>query len=155
MANNKTTRMAADFHDAPTDPRFAAAHYGNDLQEAGQANCQECNVIYPYHDIDCKTGRERGKANRVKATQAAPAVSDADTLGALVERAQDLSNPDPFRTTDAKDAARYRWLRAQHWNESTLFVVAGHHSLVRLGTECPSGELLDAAIDAAIAKSGA
>lgn len=50
------------------------------------------------------------------------------------------------------DAGRYRWLREQNWNESTLFVVAGHHSLVRLGTDCPAGERLDAAIDAARAE---
>ncbi|MBN3777420.1 hypothetical protein G3O06_07630 [Burkholderia sp. Ac-20345] len=46
-------------------------------------------------------------------------------------------------------AERYRWLRAQYWNESSLFVVAGHHSLVRLGADCPNGERLDAVIDAA------
>ncbi|WGY69866.1 hypothetical protein KEC55_07835 [Burkholderia cepacia] len=55
---------------------------------------------------------------------------------------------------DKRDAERYRWLRQQHWNESTLFVVAGHHSLVRLGTDCPSDERLDAAIDAASAGEG-
>lgn len=53
---------------------------------------------------------------------------------------------------DRRDAERYRWLRERNWNESALFVVSGHHSLVRLGTDCPSGERLDAAIDAAIAK---
>ncbi|MGT2429291.1 hypothetical protein ACU4HD_12190 [Cupriavidus basilensis] len=53
---------------------------------------------------------------------------------------------------DKRDAARYRWLRERHWNESTLFVVAGHHSLVRLGTDCPSDERLDAAIDAAMSR---
>jgi hypothetical protein len=59
--------------------------------------------------------------------------------------------PAPSVSADARDAERYRWLRGQQWNESTLFVVAGHRSLVRLGTDCPSGERLDAAIDAAIA----
>ncbi|MNT10544.1 hypothetical protein D3C72_1453820 [compost metagenome] len=54
---------------------------------------------------------------------------------------------------DARDAKRYRWLRERHWNESTLFVVAGHHSLVRLGTDCPSDDRLDAAIDAAMSAS--
>lgn len=51
-----------------------------------------------------------------------------------------------------KDALRYRWLRAQHWDESTLFVVAAHHSAVRLGTDCPSDERLDEAVDAALTK---
>ncbi|WP_143808775.1 hypothetical protein [Paraburkholderia susongensis] len=54
-------------------------------------------------------------------------------------------------TDDARDAARYRWLREQHWNEATLFVVAGGQYVVRLGTDCPSRERLDAAIDEAMA----
>ncbi|MEK6298571.1 MAG: hypothetical protein V4793_45925 [Paraburkholderia tropica] len=47
------------------------------------------------------------------------------------------------------DAERYRWLRKQLWNESSIFVVACHHSAVRLGTDCPSVERLDEAIDTA------
>ena len=54
-----------------------------------------------------------------------------------------------------EDADRYRWLRQRHWNESALFVVAGHHSVVRLGTDCPNDERLDAAIDEARAKEEA
>ncbi|CAN7321763.1 hypothetical protein LJR084_001854 [Variovorax sp. LjRoot84] len=50
---------------------------------------------------------------------------------------------------DARDAARYRWLRSQYWNSSSLFVVAGSKSQVRLGTDCPNHDRLDAAIDAA------
>lgn len=56
---------------------------------------------------------------------------------------------------DTRDAERYRWLRKRHWNESNLFVVACHHSDVRLGTDCPSDERLDETIDAAIAKGEA
>jgi hypothetical protein len=51
---------------------------------------------------------------------------------------------------DARDAARYRWLRAQYWNSSNLFVIAGSKSQVRLGTDCPNHDRLDSAIDAAI-----
>jgi hypothetical protein len=49
-----------------------------------------------------------------------------------------------------KDAERYRWLRARHWSDSPLCVVANPKAAVRLGHECPSGERLDAAIDSAI-----
>jgi hypothetical protein len=49
-----------------------------------------------------------------------------------------------------KDAERYQWLRQQHWNEAEMFVVVGSKSQVRLGTDCPSLALLDAAIDAAM-----
>ncbi len=48
------------------------------------------------------------------------------------------------------DARRYRWLRKQQWDTASLFVIAGSKSLVRLGTDCPSLDRLDAAIDAAM-----
>jgi hypothetical protein len=48
-----------------------------------------------------------------------------------------------------KDAERYRWLRAQHWDKSNLAVVCHPKQSVRLGFDCPSAERLDAAIDAA------
>jgi hypothetical protein len=51
---------------------------------------------------------------------------------------------------DARDAARYRWLRRQNWNEADMFVVAGSKSQVRLGTDCPGLNRLDDAVDAAL-----
>ena len=51
---------------------------------------------------------------------------------------------------DGLDAERYRWLREQQWNTASLFVVAGSKDRVRLGTDCPSLDRLDEAIDAAI-----
>lgn len=47
-----------------------------------------------------------------------------------------------------RDAERYRWLRAQQWDVANLFVIAGSKSQVRLGTDCPSLDRLDEAIDA-------
>jgi hypothetical protein len=49
-----------------------------------------------------------------------------------------------------KDAERYRWLRAQHWNTSPLCVVCDPKDAVKLGHICPSGESLDVAVDAAM-----
>tara|TARA_R110000868_G_scaffold362022_1_gene624065 strand:- start:194 stop:433 length:240 start_codon:yes stop_codon:yes gene_type:complete len=49
-----------------------------------------------------------------------------------------------------EDAERYRWLREQHWDDSVLCVTTHPKQNLRLGAYCPSGELLDAAIDAAI-----
>lgn len=54
---------------------------------------------------------------------------------------------------DARDAARYRWLRAQTWDKSVLCVATEPKDTVRLGTYCPSGDLLDAAIDAAMLRT--
>jgi len=54
---------------------------------------------------------------------------------------------------DSVDAARYRWLREQHWNEADMAVVCEPKKSVKLGFDCPSGERLDEAIDSAIASS--
>lgn len=46
-----------------------------------------------------------------------------------------------------QDAMRYRWLRAQHWNDSPLAVVANPKQAIKLGHDCPSDERLDELID--------
>ena len=51
-----------------------------------------------------------------------------------------------------RDAERYRWLRSQHWNESDMAVACHPKKSVKLGFDCPSGERLDHAIDAAMGK---
>ena len=53
---------------------------------------------------------------------------------------------------DAVDAQRYRWLREQHWSNSDICCVDEPKQNVRLGGTCPSGDLLDSAIDAAMRK---
>jgi len=52
---------------------------------------------------------------------------------------------------DMKDAARYRWLREQQWNEAPMCVVLQPRQAVKLGHDCPSLDRLDAFIDAAMA----
>jgi hypothetical protein len=56
----------------------------------------------------------------------------------------------PPQTEVEHDAARYRWLREQHWNYAAMCVVESPKTALILGSRCPSGTLLDAAIDAAI-----
>lgn len=46
-----------------------------------------------------------------------------------------------------KDAERYRWLRAQHWNSSVMSVVFDPKHSVKLGADCPSDPRLDVAVD--------
>ena len=50
------------------------------------------------------------------------------------------------------DAARYEWLRRQHWSDASMCVVMKPRSAVRLGHDCPAVDRLDAAIDAAMAQ---
>ena len=58
------------------------------------------------------------------------------------------------QSQDAEDAARYRWLRTQHWSESYLCVVANPKQAVKLGHDCPIHRRLDTAIDAARKQEG-
>lgn len=53
---------------------------------------------------------------------------------------------------DKLDAARYRWLRAQHWNDNTLAVVYIPKNAVKLGYDCPMGKRLDEFIDDEMSK---
>jgi hypothetical protein len=58
------------------------------------------------------------------------------------------------RERDGRDAERYRWLRELNWNDAALCVVADPKRNVKLGSDCPSGERLDAAIDALVPVPG-
>jgi hypothetical protein len=49
------------------------------------------------------------------------------------------------------DAARYRWLREQHWSSSRVCAVVDPKTAVKLGNYCPSAEHLDKIIDQGIA----
>ena len=60
----------------------------------------------------------------------------------------------PGHSELVKDAARYRWLREQHWSGSKFAVVSNPKTAVNLGSICPSRELLDEAIDEAMAAIG-
>lgn len=63
----------------------------------------------------------------------------------------DLSSGAGDASDIIRDATRYRWLRDQHWSESNIAVVRDPMLSVRPGYSCPSDELLDELIDAAIA----
>ncbi|MGP5283034.1 hypothetical protein ACTXNJ_17840 [Pseudomonas helleri] len=51
-----------------------------------------------------------------------------------------------------KDAERYRWLRIADWWRSPVCVIRNPKEQAKLGTDCPSGDRLDAALDAAMGK---
>ncbi|MFK3746328.1 hypothetical protein ACI2JG_24035 [Pseudomonas psychrophila] len=51
-----------------------------------------------------------------------------------------------------KDAERYRWLRIADWWRSPVCVIRNPKEQAKLGSDCPSGDRLDAAIDATTGK---
>lgn len=61
----------------------------------------------------------------------------------------DVSIPEQVRRM-AKDSERYRWLRMADWWDSPLCAVRNPAKQVKLGSDCPSRDRLDVAIDAAL-----
>lgn len=51
-----------------------------------------------------------------------------------------------------KDAERYQWLRLADWWRSPVCAISNPKEQAKLGSDCPSGERLDAQIDAAMVK---
>lgn len=51
------------------------------------------------------------------------------------------------------DAARYRWLRSQNWNDGRLAVVVDPKRSVKPGHDCPSLNRLDEMIDEQMKRS--
>ena len=67
-----------------------------------------------------------------------------------LETERDAARADAER--NRVNAERYEWLRRCHWSDSPLCVVSVPKENTILGAYLPSGELLDAAIDAARSK---
>lgn len=63
----------------------------------------------------------------------------------------DVSIPEQIQRM-AKDAKRYLWLRTADWWSSQLCVVRDPKQQAKPGTDCPSRDRLDSAIDAAMAQ---
>lgn len=53
----------------------------------------------------------------------------------------------------SQDASRYRALREMNWCDGPLAVVADPYSRIKLGSDCPSHERLDQAVDSIMAKA--
>jgi hypothetical protein len=111
------------------------------------------------HSARVKTWRKRGyePAPAVEHAPQAECAPRAQMINAIAKTSYGSGMIDaiedfvPVPRADAeKDAARYRWLRQQHWNEADMAVVCDPKKSVKLGFDCPSGERLDDAIDAAI-----
>jgi hypothetical protein len=56
----------------------------------------------------------------------------------------------PALEAAVKDAERYRWLRIADWWRSPLCTISNPKKQAKLGSDCPSGDRLDAQIDAAM-----
>lgn len=81
-------------------------------------------------------------------------VPEDASLDYMLKAKQHLQELQSRLDSPEKDAARYRWLREQHWSNKGMCVVAKAEN-VKLGSFCPSTDLLDAAIDEALQSQGA
>lgn len=74
----------------------------------------------------------------------------ADEIESLrVQVAELKKDNDAYKEANkiSKDAARYQWLREQHWSGGVIAVVLEPKRTVKLGAVCPSGVQLDRIID--------
>ncbi|KJJ61525.1 hypothetical protein RT21_20005 [Pseudomonas sp. 10B238] len=76
------------------------------------------------------------------------ALMHEDVLGDWV-RVSDYEALLAERDAAQKDAERYRWLRMADWWNSPLCVIRDPKQQAKPGTDCPSRDRLDEAIDAA------
>lgn len=67
-------------------------------------------------------------------------------LGVEIERDQLKAENEALR----KDAERYQWLRLADWWRSPICVIRNPKEQAKLGSDCPTGERLDSAVDAAM-----
>ncbi len=131
------------FHCGETFTEAAAArtHFG--AREDAQPGSGSANHDHHHHHPDCPTGDQRavlmGLVAVDKRWQRELDARDAE-LAALRAKCERLR----------KDAERYQWLRSRHWSDSEVCCVADPRDAVRLGYSCPSLELLDDIIDAAM-----
>lgn len=172
LVNGRGTKCTCDAFDPPASVGEARQAFGLALREYAA----ECNTCQDASKMDAARDRVLELYDRAALTQSEPAQTaqsedplTCDFCGAatddpwhtsgIIER--HLHQCDACRsarpslkerpmTDEARDAARYRWLRQQHWNEAEMFVVAGSKSQVRLGADCPSLVRLDDIIDAAL-----
>ena|SRR5258708_3374605 len=127
---------------------FALVYRHTDAGEAASILTQEAADTLTAQDVKC----------RLYEASLAKADAEIDGLREII------NSPDAMASARAanalltaeidglkRDAERYRWLREQHWNEADIAVVCYPKKSVKLGFDCPSGQRLDEAIDAAIA----
>lgn len=128
--------------------------------------CPECGVEGPYGSPDAEESAAIAAWNRRPTNEGQDGLTDADIdrlarpfvgMGGVEQHyeftraiARHLSSHPTPDDQQAKDAARYRKLRGMHWSDSMLCVVSEPKESVKIGCYCPSGEQLDAAIDAAL-----
>lgn len=122
--------------------RLAEAAMPGDWFKAGNLLC-----------FDVKTGESHGL--NVEDDRFIASASPAAVLSLLdqcdkaeAERDAALAELEACR----KDTDRYRWLRTADWWSSPLCVVRNPKEQAKPGTDCPSRDRLDSAIDAAMSK---
>ena len=98
-------------------------------------SCWNCGDTGDVHDM---VGEWRGQCD----------CNAAKLIEVASERDQLKADNEALR----KDAERYRWLRIDDWWRSPMCVIRNPKDQAKLGSDCPSSDRLDAAIDAAIGK---
>jgi hypothetical protein len=98
----------------------------------------ECSEMVYASDYDALLA-ERDRLREDRDSQQRVCIAEMEKVNQLRAEAEALK----------KDAERYRWLRMADWWNSPLCVIRDPKQQAKPGTDCPSRDRLDEAIDAA------
>jgi hypothetical protein len=150
---------------------------GFDVTERGTIIAPEDNEMY---GGSYSVGEELAKFAELQRQRERQAVPSGINFGAIVDALEAISNDirpeveylskliyeyaghidaaqsrhEAEREALANDAARYRLLRSMTWDAGVMCVVVEPKENLRLGSYCPSQQLLDEALDALLSDSG-
>ena len=145
---------SSPIHDAVYDVVIGHGYRGNEVREAlaiMQARVEKLeSLLVKTAEVNAKMTREKYPFVHLRMD-----VSEAEKEGALRDKLKELgwATPEDFAIMQAKleqaqaDAARYLWLRIQHWVEPEATFRLG---LTETDNAAQYEEELDAAIDAAM-----
>lgn len=131
------------------DPDDGGAEPIIDAIEELKARAVVAPAAKPVAEVVAQDTRHCGHARAIEHLYPVKTEADLLPVGTKLYTVPPL-HPTGKGGTDAEDAERYRWLREQQWNEADMAVVCHPKKSVKLGFDCPSGQRLDDAIDAAL-----
>lgn len=132
----------------------------NDHGDLTALGLDDCSAVLRYEVYEGMWfGVYDGEGSQNEANKRLIEAANPAAVLALIAENEALRNGPNFRAIQSlrqdcealrKDAERYRWLRAQHWDSSAICCVVDPKLCTKLGSYCPSLELLDQAVDAGL-----
>lgn len=117
------------------------------LNSEAQAKCEAGHAIQQKDAAYAECKALRAERDAALAELAQCRADSADIWGLAQGRADTIDDLRGELEACRKDAERYRWLRMADWWSSPLCVIRSPKKQAKPGTDCPSRDRLDSAID--------